>query len=116
MNAAVLAGLVEQWLWRCELVATEYQLRPSIDLKLEVEKLVGEAEAQAELLQVMGATFLARIECRLALMAHIAAIADPFPSEPPADPALNASRRIEALHALNEAFAHAVERRAARAA
>jgi len=35
MNAAVLGGLVEQWVWRCQKVATQYQLRQPIDLKAE---------------------------------------------------------------------------------
>ena len=48
MNAAVLGGLVEQWVWRCQMVATQYQLRQPIDLKAEVEKLVGQAEVQAQ--------------------------------------------------------------------
>jgi len=43
MNAAVLGGLVEQWVWRCQKVATQYQLRQPIDLKAEVEKLAGPA-------------------------------------------------------------------------
>ena len=51
MNAAVLGGLVEQWVWRCQKVATQYQLRQPIDLKAEVEKLVGQAEVQARLLK-----------------------------------------------------------------
>ena len=54
MNAAVLGGLVEQWVWRCQKVATQYQLRQPIDLKAEVEKLVEQAEVQARLLEASG--------------------------------------------------------------
>src|SRR4051812_35549848 len=76
MNAALLGGLVEQWVWRCELVATQYQLRPSTDLKLEIDTLVGEAVQEARRLNGIGLTFLARIEGRLALTAHVAGLSN----------------------------------------
>ena len=44
MNAAVLGGLVEQWVWRCQMIVTQHQLRQPIDLQAEVDKLVGQAE------------------------------------------------------------------------
>ena len=72
MNAAVLGGLVEQWVWRCQKVATQYQLRQPIDLKAEVEKLVEQAEVQARLLEAGGPAFLATVESRLDIRAHIA--------------------------------------------
>jgi len=37
MNAAVLGGVVEQWVWRCQKIATQYQLRQPIDLRAEAE-------------------------------------------------------------------------------
>ena len=117
MNAAVLGGLVEQWVWRCELVATEYQLRPATDLKSEVDKLVGEAEEEARRLNAAGMAFLARVEGRLALTAHVAGLSDLlFCDEEPAEPALNAAGRVEALRALTSAFGLAADRLDARAA
>ncbi len=116
MNAALLGGLVEQWVWRCELVATEYQLRPSTDLKSVVDKLVGEAEQEARRLNSTGVTLLARVEGRLALTAHVAGLSDLLFADEPAGPALNAAGRVEALRALTSAFGHAADRLDARAA
>jgi hypothetical protein len=116
MNAALLGGLVEQWVWRCELVATQYQLRPSTDLKLEIDTLVGEAVQEARRLNGIGLTFLARIEGRLALTAHVAGLSNLLFSDAPAEPALNAAGRIEALRALTSAFGHAADRLEVRAA
>ena len=116
MNAALLGGLVEQWVWRCELVATQYQLRPSTDLKFEIDKLVDAAEQEARRLNGAGVTFLARVEGRLALTAHVAGLSDLLFSDAPAEPALNAAGRIEALRALTSAFGHAADRLEARAA
>src|SRR5229473_1650865 len=96
MNAAVLGGLVEQWVWRCQKIATRYQLRPAIDLQAEVEKLVGEAEARARGLAASGPLFLATVASRLEMRAHIA--------ELPAPLALDAVGRAQALHALARAF------------
>ena len=110
MNATMLGGLVEQWVWRCELVATEYQLRPSTDLKREIEKLIEQAEDQARLLQAAGAMFLATVEGRLALTAHIAGLSSLLSSAEAYDPALNAAGRVEALRLLTHAFGHAADR------
>ena len=110
MNAALLGGLVEQWVWRCELVATEYQLRPSTDLKCEIEKLVEQAFEQARLLQATGSMFLAKVEGRLALTAHIASVSELLLTEQAVEPALNAAGRVEALRALTNAFGHAADR------
>ena len=110
MNAALLGGLVEQWVWRCELVATEYQLRPATDLKHEVETLAEQALVQARALQASGSTFLARIEGRLALTAHIASLSVLLLTEQAAEPALNAAGRVEALRALTNAFGLAADR------
>jgi hypothetical protein len=105
MDAAVPGGLVEQWVWRCQMVATRYQLRQPIDLKMEVEKLVGQAETQARLMQADGSAFLSKVETRLDVTAHIAVQPDKV-----ADPLLNVLGRAEALHALADAFGHAAER------
>jgi hypothetical protein len=110
MNAAVLGGLVEQWVWRCQMIVTQYQLRQPIDLKAEVEKLVGQAEAQARRLDGTGAAFLAKLENRLDLRAHIAELPEPLAPGKLTDPVLNAAGRAEALHALAEAFGHAAQR------
>ena len=110
MNAAVLGGLVEQWVWRCQMVATQYQFRQPIDLKTEVEKLVGQAEVQARLLEASGAVFLAKVESRLDLTAHIAALPEPLVPDKLTDPVLNSLGRAEALHAMSDAFGHAIER------
>jgi hypothetical protein len=110
MNAAVLGGLVEQWVWRCQKVATQYQLRQPIDLKAEVEKLVGQAELQARLLEAGGPIFLARVESRLGITAHIAELPEPLAPDKLTDPVLNSVARAQALHALADAFGHAAER------
>jgi hypothetical protein len=115
MNAALLGGLVEQWVWRCELVATQYQLRPSTDLNSEIDKLVDEAEQEARRLNSTGVTFLARIEGRLALTAHVAGLSNLLFADA-TEPALNAAGRIEALRALTSAFGQAADRLEARAA
>ncbi|MEA2939397.1 MAG: hypothetical protein QOC56_2901 [Alphaproteobacteria bacterium] len=110
MNAAVLGGLVEQWVWRCELIATQYQLKPSTDLQLEVGKVVEQAEWQARQLEANGSLFLARIEGRLALTAHVATTAGPLYSDPVTERMLNAAGRAEALRALAAAFGIAGDR------
>jgi hypothetical protein len=109
MNAAVLGGLVEQWVWRCQKVATQYQLRQSIDLKAEVEKLVGQAVVQARLLEASGPIFLARVETRLGITAQIAQLPEPLVPDKLTDPVLNSMGRAEALHAFEDAFAQAAE-------
>jgi hypothetical protein len=78
MNAAVLGGLVEQWVWRCQKIATQYQLRQPIDLQAEVAKLVGQAEVQARLLEANGPVLLAKVESRLGISAHIAELPEPL--------------------------------------
>ncbi len=110
MNAAVLGGLVEQWVWRCQMVATQYQLRQPIDLPAEVEKLVEQAEMQARLLEASGPVFLAKIESRLDITAHIAGLPEPLSPEKLTDPVLNSLGRAEALFALADAFGNAAER------
>jgi hypothetical protein len=110
MNAAVLGGLVEQWVWRCQKVATQYQLRQPMDLKAEVEKLVGQAVVQARLMEASGPVFLAKVESRLGVTAQIAALPEPLASDQLGDPARNAASRVEALHALADAFGSAADR------
>jgi hypothetical protein len=110
MNAAVLGGLVEQWVWRCQMVATQYQLRQPIDLRSEVEKLVGQAVVQARLLEASGPVFLAKVESRVGITAHIAELPEPLAPDKLTDPVLNVMGRAEALHALADAFGHAAER------
>ena len=110
MNAAVLGGLVEQWVWRCQKVASQYQSRQPIDLKAEVETLVGQAEVQARQLDESGPAFLAALEHRLDIRAHIAELPEPLAPDKLTDAALNAMGRAEALHALAAAFGSAAER------
>jgi hypothetical protein len=110
MNAAVLGGLVEQWVWRCQKVATQYQLRQPIDLKTEVEKLVGQAVVQAQLLEASGPIFLAKVESRLGITAHIAELPEPLVPDKLTDPVRNSMGRAEALRALADAFGAAAER------
>jgi hypothetical protein len=110
MNAAVLGGLVEQWVWRCQTVVTQYQLRQPIDLKAEVERLVGQAEVQARLMHASGPLFLAKVESRLDLRAHIAVLPEPLAPDKLTDPVLNATGRAEALHAFADAFGDAAQR------
>jgi hypothetical protein len=109
MNAAVLGGLVEQWVWRCQKVATQYQLRRPMDLHAEIEKLVGEAILQARLMNAGGAVFLARVENRLSITAYIAEMPEPLKPDKLTDPVCNAAGRAEALHALEAAFGRAAE-------
>jgi hypothetical protein len=104
MNGAVLGGLVEQWVWRCQKIATQYQLRQQIDLPAEVGKLVAQAEVQARLLDADGPVLLAKIESRLAMSAHIAELPEPLAPDKLTDPVLNAAGRAQALHALANAF------------
>jgi hypothetical protein len=110
MNAAVLGGLVEQWVWRCQKVATQYQLRQPMDLKAEVEKLVGQAVVQARLMEASGPVFLAKVESRLGVTAHIAAMPQPLKPDKLSDPVSNVAGRAEALHALADAFGSAADR------
>jgi hypothetical protein len=109
MNAAVLGGLVEQWFWRCQKVATRYQLRQPIDLKSEVDSLVGQAVLQARLLEASGPLFLARLERRAGLTAQIAELPEPLMPDKLTDPELNSIGRAEALYAFADAFGQAVE-------
>jgi hypothetical protein len=109
MNATVLGGLVEQWVWRCQKVATQYQLRQPMDLHAEIAKLVGEAVVQARRMDAGGAVFLARVENRLGITAYIAVMPEPLKPDKLTDPVCNAAGRAEALHALEAAFGRAVE-------
>src|SRR5262245_30887014 len=109
MNAAVLGGLVEQWVWRCQKVATQYQLRQPIDLKVEVQKLVGQAVVQARLMEASGPIFLAKVESRLSITAEIAQLPEPLVPDKLTDPVLNSMGRAAALHAFADAFGHAAE-------
>ena len=68
MDAAVLGGLVDQWVWRCQMVVTEFQLGRPIDFKGEVETLVAQAEKQARLLDGDGLVLLVKVEDRLATL------------------------------------------------
>ena len=110
MNAAVLGGLVEQWVWRCQMIVTQHQLRQLIDLQAEVDKLVGQAELEARKLQEGGSAFLAKVGSRLDLRAHIAELPEPLAPGKLTDPVLNAAGRAEALHALADAFDPAARR------
>ena len=110
MNAAVLGGLVEQWVWRCQMIATKYQLRQPIDLETEVGRLVEQAEMQARQLESSGLVFLAKVESRLDITAHIAELPEPLSPEKLTDPALNSLGRAKALHALADAFGDAADR------
>jgi hypothetical protein len=110
MNAAVLGGLVEQWVWRCQMIATQYQLRQPINLQTEVERLVEQAEEQARLLAESGAVFLSKVESRLDITAHIAGLPEPLSPEKLTDPVRNSLGRAEALHAFANAFGDAAER------
>jgi hypothetical protein len=110
MNAAVLGGLVEQWVWRCQMIATQYQLRQPINLQTEVERLVEQAEVQARLLAANGPIFLSKVESRLDITAHIAALPEPLNPDKLTDPARNCLGRAKALHAFADAFGTAAER------
>jgi hypothetical protein len=108
MDAAVLGGLVEQWVWRCQMVATEFQLGRPIDFKGEVETLVAQAEKQARLLDGDGLVLLVKVEDRLALSAHMARRRD-LPRMETVD-TTNISGRADALHVIAAAFGRAVDR------
>ena len=108
MDAAVLGGLVDQWVWRCQMVATEFQLGRPIDFKVEVEMLVAQAEKQARLLDGDGLVLLVKVEDRLALSAHMARRRDlPLPER---IDATNLSGRADALHVLAAAFGGVIDR------
>lgn len=108
MDAAVLGGLVDQWVWRCQMVATEFQLGRPIDFAGEVELLVAQAEKQARLLDGDGLVLLVKVEDRLALSAHMARRRN-LPRPETADHS-NISGRADALHVIAAAFEGAVER------
>jgi hypothetical protein len=110
MNAAVLGGLVEQWVWRCQKLATRYQLRQPMDLKREIEHLVGQAVAEAHAMGVNGAVFLARVEGRLDITAQIAVMPEPLKPDKLTDPVSNSAGRAEALQTLADAFGAAAQR------
>jgi hypothetical protein len=110
MNTAVLGGLVEQWVWRCQMIATQYQLRQPINLQAEVARLVELAETEARQLADSGPVLLSKIESRLDINAHIAALPEPLNPDKLTDPARNSLGRARALHALSEAFGVAAER------
>ena len=108
MDAAVLGGLVEQWVWRCQMVVTEFQLGRPIDFKDEVETIVAAAEKQARLLEGDGLVLLVKVEDRLATSAHMARRRD-LPRPDRVDQT-NLSGRADALHVLAAAFSGAVDR------
>ena len=108
MDAAVLGGLVDQWVWRCQMVVTDFQLGRPIDFKGEVEMLVAQAEVQARLLDGDGLILLVKVEDRLATSAHMARRRGPSRSDV-LDPT-NLSGRVDALHAVAAAFGQAVDR------
>ena len=110
MNAAVLGGLVEQWVWRCQKLASRYQMRQQMDLNAEVETLVQQADVQARQLENNGPVFLAALESRLEIRAHIAELPEPLAPDKLTDPVLNAMGRAQALHTLAAAFGAAAER------
>jgi hypothetical protein len=109
MDAAVLGGLAEQWVWRCQMVVTDYQLGRPIDFSGEVEKLVMQAEAQARLLAGDGIVLLIKVEDRLAMSAHMARGRILPPAARRSDSA-DVLRRADALHAIADAFGNAVRR------
>jgi hypothetical protein len=108
MDAAVLGGLVDQWVWRCQMVVTEFQLGRPIDFKGEVETLVAQAEIQARLLDGDGIVLLVKVEDRLTTSAHMARRRN-LPRAEPYDP-VNLTGRADALHVLAAAFGRAVDR------
>ena len=108
MDAAVLGGLVDQWVWRCQMVVTEFQLGRPIDFKGEVETIVAQAEKQARLLDGDGIILLVKVEDRLATSAHMARRRN-LPRADVLDPT-NLSGRADALHILAAAFSGAVDR------
>jgi hypothetical protein len=108
MDAAVLGSLVDQWVWRCQLVVTEFQIGRPIDFKDEVETLVAAAETQARLLDGDGLVLLVKVEDRLTTSAHMARRRD-LPRSDMTDP-INLLGRADALHVLAAAFGRAVDR------
>ena len=108
MDAAVLGGLAEQWVWRCQMVATDFQLGRPFDFSREVEKLVRQAETQARLLDD-GLLLLVKVEDRLAMSAHMARGRTPPCLGQDGDPT-NVSSRADALHAIADAFGGAIRR------
>ena len=108
MDAAVLGGLVDQWVWRCQMVATEFQLGRPIDFKGEVETLVAAAEKQARLLDGDGLVLLVKVEDRLATSAHMARRHD-LPQLDTVNTS-NLCGRADALHVIAAAFSGAVQR------
>ena len=108
MDAAVLGGLVDQWVWRCLMVVTEFQLGRPIDFNGEVETLVAQAEKQARLLDGDGLILLVKVEDRLATSAHMARRRN-LPRSDVLDPT-NLTGRADALHVLAAAFSRAVDR------
>ena len=108
MDAAVLRGLAEQWVWRCQMVVTEFQLGRPIDFRGEVETLVAAAEKQARLLDGDGIVLLVKVEDRLETSAHMARRHE-LPRPEAINPA-DLSCRADALHVLAAAFGRAVER------
>ena len=108
MDAAVLGGLVDQWVWRCQMVVTDYQLGRPIDFKVEVESLVAQAEKQARLLDGDGLIMLVKVEDRLAASAHMARRRG-LPRIDVLDPT-NLRGRADALHVVAAAFGQVVDR------
>ena len=108
MDAVILGGLVDQWVWRCQMVVTEFQLGRPIDFKGEVESLVAEAEKQARLLDGDGLILLVKVEDRLATSAHMARRRG-LPRIEAVDPT-NLNGRADALHVVAAAFGRAVDR------
>ena len=105
MNAAFIEGLVRQWAGWCQAIATQYQSRRLIDLKSEVEKLVGQAEQQARILRADGCNFLTLVRIQLERKAAAEATPDPLQPNKLTDPA-----RTEAFRAFAAAFGHAADR------
>lgn len=108
MDAVILGGLVDQWVWRCQMVVTDYQLGRPIDFKGEVESLVAQAEKQARLLDGDGLILLVKVEDRLATSAHMARCRG-LPRLDVVDPT-NLTGRADALHVVAAAFGRAVDR------
>jgi hypothetical protein len=80
-----------------------------MDLKAEVEKLVGQAIVQARLMDREGPLLLGRIESRLDIAANILEMPEPLKPDKLTDPVCNAAGRAEALHAFSDAFGRAAE-------
>jgi hypothetical protein len=108
MTGAALGVLVEQWVWRCQLVVTDYQLGRSIDFKGEVDKLATQAEKQARLLQGDGLVMMVKVEDRLITSAHMAEGRGIAPSG--TGDSNNVAGRVDALHAIAGAFGRVIER------